>query len=144
MNAIVICCGNTLRGDDGVAAHVAALLCEQVNVLEVVQIQAEHADAIRSLERVAFVDASRDGKPGEIRCTLLEAVDPVSAFSHHLDPAELLALTRALYGARPEALQITITGEDFALQEGLSPAVAAAVPRVAEIASEWVRGAAGA
>lgn len=141
MSAIVLCCGNTLRGDDGVAARVAAQLRGQVRVVEVVQIQPEHAETIRSAGRVAFVDASREGTPGEIRCTLLEAVDPVSAFSHHLEPRELLALTAALYGAHPEALQVTITGEKFELREGLSPAVEAAVPRVVEIVVEWVRGA---
>jgi len=139
MSVVIICCGNTLRGDDGVAARVAAVLREQFDVVEVTQLQPEHADLIRAVDRVAFVDASREGPPGEIRCIKVHPVDPESAFSHHLEPQELLALASTLYGVRPEAVQITISGAEFELREELTPAVQAAVPHVVRQVAEWVR-----
>lgn len=139
MSALVICCGNTLRGDDGVGARVAAELAQEIAVLDVVQLQAEHADAIREHERIVFVDATREGAPGDVRWQTLDPVEPQSAFTHHVEPRELLALARTLYGACPAALQVTIGGARFELYEGLSPEVAAAVPRVVRLIAGWIR-----
>lgn len=137
MSVVILCCGNTLRGDDGVAARVAAVLRDHLDVVEVTQLQPEHADLIRTADRVAFIDASSEGSPGEIRCTSVVAVEPVSAFTHHLEPQELLALASALYGVSPDAVQITISGAEFELREELTPVVQAAVPDVARWVAEW-------
>lgn len=130
MKTIVIAWGNTLRGDDGVALRVASLLPPSTAVLTAQQLQPELAEALRGVDRVIFVDATHEGTPGEIRCVSVEPRDTDANLTHRLDPSTLLAFASKLYGAHPEALQITVCGERFDLHERLSPAVAAAVPRV--------------
>ncbi len=133
MKTLVIAWGNTLRGDDGVALRVASLLPSSIAVLTAQQLQPELAEMLRGVDRVIFVDATREGTPGEIRRVSVEPRDTDSNLTHSLDPSTLLAFASKLYGAQPEAVQITVCGERFDLHEGLSPAVEAAVPHVVSI-----------
>lgn len=130
MKTLVIAWGNTLRGDDGVAVQVASMLPPSIAVLTTQQLQPELAEALRDLDRVIFVDATRDGTPGEIRSVAVESRDADSNLTHSVEPSTLLAFASKLYGAHPEAVQVTVCGERFDLHEGLSPAVEAAVPSV--------------
>ena len=69
--------GNPLRGDDGVgwrvAEAVAAALPDAVaDVLTVHQLTPELAEPISRAERVIFIDAAAEGKPGAVRCFAVE------------------------------------------------------------------------
>ena len=65
------------------------------------------------------------------------AAETPRIFTHHLEPASLLKLTRDLYGIAPlHAFAITVGGESFNLSEGisgdLSKRVEAAIPSAIE------------
>ena len=61
------------------------------------------------------------------------------ATSHHVGPGELLALARVLYRAAPRALVVSIGVTHMEVGEALSPAVAAALPTVANLVVDLVR-----
>ena len=60
------------------------------------------------------------------------------ATSHHVGPAELLALARALYGASPRAFVVRVGVADIEVGETLSPAVAAALPAIGDVVVELI------
>jgi hydrogenase maturation protease len=80
-----------------------------------------------------------EGKPGEIhrRTVRPQASTPIT-FTHTCTPSGLLASAQLLYGRRPEAIAITVTAQSFEFGEALSPAVAAALPKVVELVCKWV------
>jgi hydrogenase maturation protease len=137
--ALVLACGNSQRGDDGVALQVVDYLrknpcsptaefhCEQ-------QWTPELAEPISEAEIVIFVDAAVGGQAGSIACRQLQACSNASVTStHNTSPDSLLFLAEALYRKSPaRAYLITITGESFELAETLSDPVRDAIPRSAE------------
>jgi hydrogenase maturation protease len=138
---LVIGYGNALRSDDGVGWHAAALLAEDrrlagVEVLAVHQLTPELALDMSRASLVILVDATVGDAPGAITVRPLAADDRSStggpgASSHHVGPGELLAVAGELYGAVPEALVVSVGVADMEPGEALSPAVAAALPAVA-------------
>jgi hydrogenase maturation protease len=152
--ALVLACGNSLRGDDGVALEVVNYLrkdycdpaaefrCQQ-------QWTPELAEPISQSQVVIFVDAAVGAPPGLIACRQLQPSPGATLTSthhtsmhhtsmhqtstHHTSPEFLLHLAEEVYGKRPaRAHCVTITGESFELQETLSDAVRDAIPRSAE------------
>ena len=116
---LVIGIGNTLAADDGIGPLVAERLraLTDVRVIVARQITPELAEEIATVGRVVFIDASLTGT-----CVEVVRVAPATqwpALAHALTPAELLALTRAVYGRYPEARMVTIPGHNF--EAGASP-----------------------
>src|SRR3954467_15466993 len=77
---LVLACGNTLRGDDGVGWEIAALLEDDaaladVEVVASHQLTPEMAEPISRADVVVFVDCSAVSGAGEV------AVFPVAAAS---------------------------------------------------------------
>lgn len=152
---LIIGFGNTLRRDDGAGAAAARLLARDpriaggdVEVLERYQLLPEMALDIAEVSLVIFVDADVRGLPGSIE---LHDIDPATAArhdadargvpgasSHHVGGGELVALAAALTNRAPRAVAIGIGVVDLELGEGLSPAVEAALPRVADIVARLV------
>ena len=137
--ALVLACGNSLRGDDGAALHIVRELQEGGCDPET-QIHFEHqwtpelAEPISEANVVIFVDASTALAPGEIACQRVKPIykSPAS-LSHQTTPASLLALAEELYKAHPaRAFLVTIGGASFALTEELSPPVQKAISRAVE------------
>ena len=126
---LVIGYGNPLRGDDAAGLIAAGRL----GGLAVHQLTPELAEAIALADGVIFLDADASLPPGEIAVTPL--VPAAAPLDHHAAPAALLALTRTLYGAAPQAWLIGMGGEDFELREGLTPAAARAVERAVDAAA---------
>lgn len=136
--SIVIGYGNPSRSDDGLGWHAARRLSEQRNglrleILTLHQLTPELAEPLSRADRVVFIDASIEGRPATLRCRLVrpEESSP-AAFGHHLTPETLIALTLALYGRRPEAFAVSVTGASFDFGETLSAAVDALLPRLME------------
>jgi len=132
---LIIACGNTLRGDDGVAWRIAELLLEtfqnpDVEILTAQQLSPELAHSISMAETVIFVDAAVEMLPGEIRLEAVEAGDALPwNFTHAVSPGALLALTRSMYGTLPkETLLLTVGASSFAFSEELSQSVQRAIP----------------
>lgn len=142
---VVIGYGNTLRGDDGIGWRAVEALkrsgvAADTTVMAVHQLDPELARAVSEATLALFVDAAREGEPGEVRCVAVTAGAPDSAFSHQLTPAALLALARSLYGVSPAAFEITMCGERFEVCEGLSPICEAALPRLVTVLADLAAG----
>jgi hydrogenase maturation protease len=138
VRVLVIGYGNPLRRDDGlgprVAERIAAMLGpERLEAIACHQLTPELAEPISRAERVIFVDARLGDEPGRIAGErVIGGPATGGAFSHRADPAALLGLALELYGARPEALIVTVDGADFSYGPELSPTLAASLPAVVE------------
>lgn len=144
---LVLACGNTLRGDDGVAPYIAKRLRSELSDPETEirsdqQWAPELAELISQSEAVIFVDASASLPPGEIACQTLKASrGSAASLTHQTSPAVLLALAGELYGKYPaRAFLLTIGGSSFELTEKLSEPVRVVVPEAIERIKEILLG----
>jgi Ni,Fe-hydrogenase maturation factor len=80
---------------------------------------------------VIFVDASCNGKLGEVRCQPANAPTAKVEFTHQFSPAEVLGLASQLYGATPQAFCVSLAGQCFEHGGKLSEWVAARLPDLA-------------
>jgi hydrogenase maturation protease len=137
---LVIGYGNPLRADDGLGWIVAQRLREELGgdrrwsdivVLAEHQLTPELAEPISRARLVVFVDARQGDRPGRIdRRAVAPAAGGSLAFSHTVDPSSLMQMARALYGACPAAMVVSVDGQEFGYGTTVSPVVRAAVPRV--------------
>ncbi|MFG2848159.1 hydrogenase maturation protease [Kitasatospora sp. NPDC048296] len=146
---VVIGVGNEYRHDDGAAVSVLAQLA--TDDLPVDRITLCDGEPTRLMELwegadlAVVVDAvhSHPGEPGRIHRVTVDAdhllADPLAdeeaaAGTHGLGLGHAVALAAALAKLPRELLIVAVEGADFSIGEGLSPAVADAVPRaVAEV-----------
>jgi hydrogenase maturation protease len=145
----VVALGDRQRRDDGLGPRVASALAAEVLPagVELVVLRDPTAlfDVWRAAAAVVVVDAVRSGAPpGHLH--VVEGPEAVGRLatpalsSHGVGLAEVVALAGTL-GERPARLVVVgVEGADFALGEGLSAAVEAAV----EDACRAVRGLVGA
>lgn len=143
---LILACGNTLRGDDGIGPFLAAWAEErfasqpEVTVIARQQWTPELAEEISRAESVLFIDCSIELAPGAI------ALAPVARASaeqglatHHLGAAELLSLAKEFYNSLPPtALQLTIGAGSLELGEEFSPAVTGTLPEARKLLEETV------
>ena len=139
IRALILACGNSLRGDDAAALHVArelrSGLCEpETKIHSSTQWTPELAESISEADVVIFVDASAILPPGAVQTRKLSpSPDAPGSFSHRSSPAGLLALAKRLYEAIPSrAFLITIGAKSFELSEELSDPVRLAIPEAME------------
>lgn len=137
---LIVCYGNPLRSDDGLGWRAAEELVHSINspdveVITRFQLTPELVDNIHSAQLAFFIDASRDGEPGELS---FSSIVPAAgaAFSHHLSPSGILGLTQQLHRTAPPAFAVTVCGECFELGDKLSPKVAAGLPRLTALVTE--------
>jgi hydrogenase maturation protease len=146
---LIICYGNPLRSDDGMAWHVARHLESRLDKTDTElechhQLAPEIAAAMGQSSRVLFVDAAAEGSPGDI-CWSSISVDEGSAtdrapnFTHQSSPHSLLTLCKTLYGVAPETAVVTVAGECFELGESLSETVEAGLGGLEEKIVAWTR-----
>jgi hydrogenase maturation protease len=140
---LVIACGNPLRCDDGVGLRAAEEVRQKLRppskVICVHQLTPELAEEASRVDTVIFIDAAREGEPGKVRCHAISPDSTVVRFSHHLAPAQVLALCNQLYGARPRGFLISIGAECFDHGTEISPAAIRAIPRSVAAVTEVVR-----
>jgi hydrogenase maturation protease len=166
---LVVACGNTLRGDDAVGPEVGDLLTVGLagtgaTVIVSDQLLPELVDDASRAQLVVFVDAATDRPAGSVSVRTVaprraaadaggadraggapvpeaRSLDP---FSHGMGPEDLLALTRDLYAAVPDAVLVSVGAESFEPGAELSGAVRLAIPRGVEAVlhaiSEGARG----
>lgn len=140
--------GNPLRGDDGVGQEVATALVQQRNSVAGLasatitcahQLLPEMALDISRSRFAVFIDAAHDGRPGgSVSLQLLAEPDepgpdqPAGASCwEDFTPANLLALSRCLFGIAPVGAVVTVGVVALGLGTGLSPLVRSAIPRAA-------------
>lgn len=134
---LVVAWGNPLREDDGVAWHVLEGLrllkprpgLPPLHLRHAHQLAPEMAESVSKAQGVVFIDARRDGTPGEVRCEEITPSAGSNPLAHSLSPQELLLYAQQLYGRAPRAVVLSIAGERFGMGEELSPVVRRALPR---------------
>ncbi|HEY0592549.1 MAG TPA: hydrogenase maturation protease [Thermoanaerobaculia bacterium] len=140
---LVLGYGNTLRGDDGAGWLAAEALRSasngDVDVRAIHQLGPELAVDVAAAPAVVFVDASVAGPPGQVAMREVGQASPAMGLTHHVPPAAVMDLAEELYGVRPPAWEVAISGASFALGEGLSPAVAARIPALVALVGRLAR-----
>ncbi|MGB9407684.1 MAG: hydrogenase maturation protease [Terracidiphilus sp.] len=143
---LILACGNTLRGDDGVGLWLAEWAAQRFASQPSVRVIADHqwtpelAEDVAHAESVLFIDCSIDSEAGSV---LLTTVEPAAGerehATHHLGAAELLLLGRKLYASLPSnALQLTVGAGSTELGGVFSSAVTAALPIACRLIEETV------
>ncbi|MFJ7912359.1 hydrogenase maturation protease [Kitasatospora sp. NPDC096204] len=142
---VVIGVGNEYRRDDGAAVAVLAELAATGLAADRITLcdgePTRLMDLWEGADLAVVVDAVRadPGEPGRIRLVAVDAdhllADPLAdeetaAGTHGLGLGHGVALAAALGKLPRELLIVAVEGQDFSIGEGLSPAVAAAVPQV--------------
>jgi hydrogenase maturation protease len=133
---LVIGIGNSLRGDDG----VGALLAEQVGGRSVQQLTPELAAELAELETVLFIDAwlAPAGAAPRIAAISLAAGAAGAPDSHRLEPAQLLAISQALYGRAPAAHLLQVPATLFEHGNALSAELQAVLPQAQALLRGWL------
>jgi hydrogenase maturation protease len=154
---LVIGYGNVHRADDGVALHVVnalrqrlgqealiedqtgleALGAETDSVL-LTQLVPELTETLISYDQLIFVDAHvRDDVP-DLHCEPVLAEYAPSAFTHHMTPAMLLALLKAIHGLQPAGYLVSARGRDFDFHQRLSAETEALVEPAVELILQMI------
>jgi hydrogenase maturation protease len=140
---LVLCLGNALRRDDAVALHVARALASEpppgATVRESAKAGLYLLDEMEGFDRVVVVDAVQTGAhpAGTVHALPLEALHaPAGPSPHAVGLPSALALARASGAPVPSRVELVLVevAELDVVGEGLTPAVAAAVPRAVEAA----------
>jgi hydrogenase maturation protease len=139
---LIVAYGNPLRSDDGVAWRAAHALegkfsASEVEILRLHQLAPELAEQASRSQYILFIDAASvpSSVPGEIRVEEIRSENDrnhETRFTHVLSPQAVLALAASLYHAKPRALLVTVTGENFDHGDDLSSPVSAALPVLAD------------
>ena len=143
---LILACGNTLRGDDGIGPWLAQWAEQRfannpaIRVLWRPQWTPELAEEISSAASVLFIVCSIDSAPGQVKLTPITPIaTPPGLATHHLGAAELLFLARELFHAAPRNAQLlTIGAASVELSEEFSPAASAALPYACQLLEETV------
>jgi hydrogenase maturation protease len=142
MKTLVIGYGNESRRDDGIGWFVAGELAARnlpgVDVQTPHQLEVELAADLAGYDRVIFIDASVPESPDAIRCSAVAASFESHAVAHYLTPADVLSLSRTLYGHDPRAILFSIRGDDFDFGMFLTPRVEQAGREVVRRIEEMV------
>lgn len=129
---LIVGYGNPGRQDDGLGPALAEALERRalpgVAVDSDYQLTVEHAEMAARHRVVVFADATVEGDEPFTWSRLEPGEAGVRFTSHHLAPADVLALARDLFGAEPDAYLLAIRGTRFGrLESGLSPGARAAL-----------------
>ena len=143
---MILACGNSLRGDDGVGPWLAEWAENRFRSEPGFRVAAQHqwtpelAEEIARAESVLFIDCSVECPPGVVRLTPIEAAARDRGLAtHHLGAPELAALGRDLYNSLPRnLLLLTIGAGSTKIGEEFSNEVKAALPQACALVEETV------
>ena len=137
---LIIGFGNPDRQDDGVAWHILTRLSEVLrrpipsidegfypnkenpDLLFVLQLIPELAETISAYLRVCFVDAHTGNVPMDVNVIEIKAEYQRSPFTHHMTANTCLSLVHTIYGQGPQAILVSVRGNEFGFSHELSPA----------------------
>ncbi|HVW86963.1 MAG TPA: hypothetical protein VHB50_19890 [Bryobacteraceae bacterium] len=124
MKTLLIACGNPLRGDDGIAHAVLAMLRRPADSRRVQQLTPESASDLAEFDCVIFLDADAS----VASCTIERAAtaDSFARLTHEASPAEIIHLARVLFHFSGDGFVCRIPAVDFSFREGLCPQAEAA------------------
>ncbi|MEI9970055.1 MAG: hypothetical protein WDM87_16065 [Terracidiphilus sp.] len=104
--ALILACGNTLRGDDGVAAHVGSALRAEfqdkqidpaIEVIVTQQLLPEHAEPLSRTDTAIFLDCCANRATG--RCVHSKPEPCPNAASHLYTPSRSRFAAQAYAGS---------------------------------------------
>lgn len=128
MQALLLAIGNDARQDDGLGwAFANALEKHGLFPGEITwryQLQVEDADLIANYQQVLFVDATKERHDHGFAFSALQPALSFAFSTHALAPEAILALAGQVCGHQPQAWLLAISGENWALEFGLSPRAA--------------------
>ncbi len=136
----VVALGNPDRADDGVAHYVVLTLSPRdgVEIFSSVKGGVDLALSLLDYEKVLLVDADPSRPPGEVALFRLEE-SPKGSYFHGLGLAEAFGLLKEAGMTVPEVWVLAVgVPQDVPFRQGLSPEVAAAVPRAKEVVEGWL------
>ena len=144
---LILACGNTLREDDGIGPFLAQWAEERWRDDKSVRVLCDHqwtpemVEDVAAARSVIFVDCATDCGAGLVRTMTVEpAPDTSKLGTHHLDAAQLLALSIQFYGRMPRSsLLLTVGAASLELREGFSEAVKVALPEAQRTLEESVQ-----
>lgn len=147
VRCLILACGNTLREDDGVGPFLAQWAEERWRDEPRVRVICDHlwtpemVEDVASSDAVVFVDCATDCEAGLVRTIPVKpAADMTKLGTHHLDAAQLLALSKQLYGTMPRSsLLLTVGAASLELREGFSEAIEKALPEAQRLLEESVQ-----
>jgi len=118
--------GNVGRQDDGLGwAFIDWLeaegLCPRAEKRRHYQMFLEDADLLSGMDRVLFVDASKEAGLDSFRLASVAARYDLSFTSHALTIPAVMAICRQCFDRVPEVRLLTIRGYSWDLTEGLTP-----------------------
>ncbi len=133
---LILACGNTLRGDDGVGPWLASWAEERfrdeagARVISRQQWTLELAAEIAAAESVLFIDCSVAVAAGSVTVVDVQPTDAAGGLNTHQQGAsELLGLARDLYNSLPiAAALLTVGAGSLELGEEFSQPVRDAIP----------------
>jgi hydrogenase maturation protease len=145
---LILACGNTLRGDDGVGPWLAAWAEERFRAEPAVRVLARQqwtpdlAEEVAPAGMVLFVDCAANIAPGLIQLLPVEpSAELPRLLTHHLGAADLLALGRDYYDSLPlKAMLLTVGAGSLELHEGFSDQVNAVLPDASKLLETTVLG----
>jgi len=144
---LVIGCGNTLRGDDGLGPYIAEGLQDvvgsdgvDVRIMAIPQLDVILASEMCEADLVIFIDARADDSEELVKIERIEpAVGPMAPHhtSHTISMPVLLRIALDWYAAAPFCYAVMPKGYDFSIGEFVSNsgriAAAHAKNRIVEI-----------
>ena len=136
-----------MREDDGAGPWLAAWAEERfageasVRVVSRQQWTPELAEEIAGAQSVVFIDCAANSQPGSVQLAPVEPGGEAPGLAtHHFGAAELLSLSKDLYGSVPRtSLLLTIGAGSLGLREGFSEKVNAALPEACDCLERSVR-----
>ena len=137
---LLLACGNTLRGDDGIGPWLADWAEERfadepgLQVISRQQWTPELAADLAEASAVLFVDCSTSSQAGSVELIEVHPAQRSEGVgTHQLSAAELLGMAQELYGSLPrKALLLTIGAGSTELSEEFSQAVLDTIPLACE------------
>jgi hydrogenase maturation protease len=135
VRCLILACGNTLRGDDGIGPFLCSWAEERfagepgVQTIERQQWTPDLAQDIAHAASVIFIDCALDLGSGQLLLREIRAAEPGVVSTHSLSAAGLLRLAKDLYDATPgRACLLTIGAGSIELGEELSAPVQSILP----------------
>lgn len=128
--------GNSLRSDDAIGRVLARLLGQRLSqdddlrVYQLHQLTPELVERIAGASYVIFIDARERGQAGTVTSEIVTPQMNDGAFTHNINPAELLGAALDWYGTSPQALLISIVGASFEYGDRLSPEMTDMLPAI--------------
>lgn len=135
---LIVGYGNTLRRDDGFGWRATQLLAEDTRLREAhvvwqQQLTPELALDFSKASLVVLLDITDGAEEGAISTRRLDPMSAAeSAWTHHLEPAALIAMARDLWNASPAVFVVSVGAASLDVGDGLSAAVEGALPAVVE------------